>query len=311
MSGDEKKGNGKKKEGDEKKDQTPAKTEFPEWATATVSEGSKTGGMIPVNFQSFKAAYDFCNMMCQTGFLPQAVTTPGQAMAIAIFGQELGIPLMTSFRTIHVVNGKPGLAAEMMLTKFMQRGGTVEWGETSATKCEGLFISKGTPKGFNSMFSIEKAKTAGLASKQVWKNYPEDMLRARCISRGVRGSDPGAIGGSHSPEELGGDVLTDGTVIDVAAEAPVPKDVDLEAPMSAKTGEGQMAQDGTEAEQERPERAQEGQEQAQEAPDQVDAGEQAAEARDEEAAQREQELEDAAAAAPAKPSADDPDGLFG
>lgn len=209
----------------------------PDWTRATVDPATAGKSLIPVNFQSFKAAWDFCVIMCNTGFLPKAVKEPGQAMAIAIFGQELGIPLMTSFRTIHVVNGKPGLAAEMMLTKFMERGGVVKWAETSATKCEGLFISKGVPDGFQSEFTIEKAQKAGLASKDVWKNYPEDMLRARCISRGVRGSDPGAIGGSHSPEELGGDVLTDGTVIDVKPDAPVPTNVDLGAPMTATTPE--------------------------------------------------------------------------
>lgn len=237
MPDDEKKGNGEKGNGKKGDETLPAKKDLPEWVTATVDEGASGRGMIPVNFQSFKAAYDFCNMMTQTGFLPEAVKTPGQAMAIAIYGQELGIPLMTSFRTIHVVNGKPGLAAEMMLTKFMLRGGTVKWGETSGTKCEGVFTSKGTPEGFSSVFTIEKAKTAGLATKQVWKNYPEDMLRARCISRGVRGADPGAIGGSHSPEELGGDILNDGTVINAEPVASVKKDLDLGAPMSAKTGE--------------------------------------------------------------------------
>lgn len=284
-------------------DRTPAKREAPDWTTATVDPATAGKSLIPVNFQSFKAAWDFCKIMTDTGFLPESVKTPGQAMAIAIFGQELGIPLMTSFRTIHVVNGKPGLAAEMMLTKFMERGGSVEWGETSATKCEGVFYSKGTPKGFRSEFTIEMAKDAGLAGKQVWKAYPQDMLRHRCTSRGVRGSDPGAIGGSHSPEELGGDVLTDGAVIDVQPEAPVPKTVDLGAPMSATTPDEKKAPD---AERKAPAPAQEATERVQEAPDQVDVGEQAAELREEDVTETKEEKGTPAPAA----TAGDGSGLF-
>ena len=267
-----------------------ALAEFPEWATATVEEGAPGRGMIPVNFRSFKAAYDFCTMMTKTGFLPEAVKHPGQAMAIAIYGQELGIPLMTSFRTIHVVNGKPGLAAEMMLAKFIQRGGTVKWGATTDEICEGLFISKGTPDGFSASFSIKQANKAGLTSKAVWKNYPQDMLRARCISRGVRGSDPAACAGLHTPEEMGGDMTPEGKIIDADVVAPVPKDVDLSASMKAKKIEEEKAAELSAAEEDS--RHQEGEASPEEEP-----------------TKRQQENEDAATA-PAKPAADDPEGLF-
>ena len=50
-------------------------------------------------------------------------------------------------------------------------------------------------------WTIEQARSAGLAAKDNWKNYPRAMLRARCIAEGVRAVYPAAIGGLLVAEE--------------------------------------------------------------------------------------------------------------
>lgn len=47
------------------------------------------------------------------------------------------------------------------------------------------------------------AKQAGLYREgSGWTKYPEDMLRSRCISRGVRSVFPGCILGHYAPDEV-------------------------------------------------------------------------------------------------------------
>ncbi len=223
---------------EKKKDQTtPAKKEeWPEWARTPMKQGERGTVAIPMNFPTFQAAWDFCSMLVKTGFLPQSVQTPGQAMAIAAYGQELGFPLMSSFRLIHLIKMKPSIASEGMLAKFYQRGGSVDWLETTNEKCVAIFTRKnGNP--FKSTFEIADAKRAGLLSKDNWKNWPKAMLIARCVSQGIRATDPECVNGLHTPDEMGAVEHIDGTVIDVEAEPTVHKDVDLRAPMSATTPE--------------------------------------------------------------------------
>jgi hypothetical protein len=51
-------------------------------------------------------------------------------------------------------------------------------------------------------WTIQQAKTAGLTGKDVWKQYPRAMLRARVISEGIRTVYPGVAVGVYTPEEI-------------------------------------------------------------------------------------------------------------
>src|SRR5688572_15119498 len=61
--------------------------------------------------------------LVDTGFLPKSIRTPAQAAAIILTGRELGIPPMHALRSIHVIEGKPTLAAELQLALFHRKGG--------------------------------------------------------------------------------------------------------------------------------------------------------------------------------------------
>jgi hypothetical protein len=55
-------------------------------------------------------------------------------------------------------------------------------------------------------WTIEDAKRAKLAGKDVWTQYPRAMLWSRCMTEGGRTYCPGLFGGvrAYAPEELGG-----------------------------------------------------------------------------------------------------------
>jgi hypothetical protein len=157
------------------------------------------------------------NMAVRSGFLPQSIKTPEQAVIIMLKGKELNIPPMQAFSSIAVVNGKPTIGAELMLTLIYKNipGAIVDYLETSNKVCT---IEAKRPGGKPSKFSfsIEDAKQANLLGKSVWTQYPAAMLRARCISIMARAMFPDALAGVvYTPEELGAEVDDEGEIVDV------------------------------------------------------------------------------------------------
>ena len=51
-------------------------------------------------------------------------------------------------------------------------------------------------------WSIDRATKAGLTGKSTWKQYPTQMLSARCVSEGVRALYPACLCGMYTPEEV-------------------------------------------------------------------------------------------------------------
>ncbi|MBK8271408.1 MAG: recombinase RecT, partial [Planctomycetes bacterium] len=51
-------------------------------------------------------------------------------------------------------------------------------------------------------WTLETAKEAELAGKDMWKKFPRAMLRARVISEGIRTVFPGVLAGMYTPEEV-------------------------------------------------------------------------------------------------------------
>lgn len=162
--------------------------------------------------------------LIESGFLPQAIKTPAQAVAIIMTGRELGIPTCQALRQINIVQGKPTMAAELMLALAYTHipGFKYELLETTATQCVCKFTRPGhTP--LTHKFTIADAQALGLAGKDNWKKQPATMLRWRTISSGLRLVAPDAIAGVYSPEELAPDVSVNyetGTVIEVIEDAP-------------------------------------------------------------------------------------------
>lgn len=175
--------------------------------------------------QEFATMKELGNMAIKSGFLPTSIKTPEQAVIIMLKGRELGIPPMQAFSSIAVVNGKPTMSAELMLSKIFQAipGAVVNYTRNDNVEC---VISAKRPGGkFTTFsFSMEDAKRANLAGKGPWVTYPAAMLRARAISAMARALFPDALSGVvYTPEEMGAIVNDDGEVVEVPQGEP--KDV--------------------------------------------------------------------------------------
>lgn len=184
-------------------------------------------------------------MLVRSGFLPSAIKTPEQAMAIMLKGRELGIPAMQAFAHISVIQGKPAIGAELMLALIRRTYPNAPI-EIERRDNDGAVIKAGRPgakKLTEFTFTIEDARRAGLLGKSSWQGYPRNMCFWRAISDMARSLYPECLMGcSHTPEELGADVNEEGEVISIdaapareIATAPEGEDVPFEGP-PAKIG---------------------------------------------------------------------------
>lgn len=123
-----------------------------------------------------------------------------QAMSLMLLAQAEGCHPMTAIQDFDVVQGRPARKTHSILARFQAAGGSVAWEEISATRACGTFSHK-QGGSLRVEWTIEQAKKAKLTGKDNWQNYPQAMLRARCIAEGVRAVFPGAIGGMLTVEE--------------------------------------------------------------------------------------------------------------
>jgi hypothetical protein len=129
------------------------------------------------------------------------IKTPDQAMALMLIAQAEGLHPAIAARDYHVIQGRPALKADAMLARFQTAGGKVRWTEYTDKRVAGMFSH---PSGgeVEIDWTIEKARSLGFLSKDNWKNYPRAMMRARCISEGIRTVFPGCVVGVYTPEEV-------------------------------------------------------------------------------------------------------------
>jgi hypothetical protein len=124
-----------------------------------------------------------------------------EAMAIMLLCQAENMHPAIAMRDFHVIQGRPALKADAMLGRFQQAGGSVKWEEYTDERVAGTFSH---PNGGSVLvvWTFEMAKKIGLTGKDNWRNYARAMLRARCVSEGVRTVYPSCVVGVYTPEEV-------------------------------------------------------------------------------------------------------------
>jgi len=115
---------------------------------------------------------------------------------------------MQSFRSIHIIKGKPGLSAQLIAALVLRAGHSYHVTTLTDTRCELMFTRSNSEKYIHA-FTIEDAKQAGLAGGDNWRKYPKAMLFSRCMSAGARVVMPDAITNLYTAEELGANVAID------------------------------------------------------------------------------------------------------
>lgn len=148
--------------------------------------------------------------IARTPFVPQDYRGQPEAVVAAILtGRELGIGPMQSLRDIYMVDGRPVFSASLMLAQMRRKGlrilesvSTSERAWIRAQRADTEEIAE-VEWTFEEASLIDAKPGKKLIEKANWKNYPADMLWARCVGRLARrlGSDLLA-GMVYAAEEL-------------------------------------------------------------------------------------------------------------
>jgi hypothetical protein len=175
----------------------------------------------------------FSTAVAQSGMYKDMRTAAEAAVKLGI-ATELGLGLI-GMSTVHIVEGKPTLGYQAMLT-LVRRSGRYDYRITHRDdqRCSIEWLDRGDVMG-TTEWTIQEAERVGLTknrrgeAKTTWSNYPRMMLTARAVSEGVNAYCPDVMGGAvYTPDEMGAEVGEDGNIVVLAAE--VVKDSDAGGP---------------------------------------------------------------------------------
>lgn len=192
------------------------------------------GGALSLAPMTPPQAWSFAEWLADSPLLPDAYRNrPASVLWALEYGRALGLDVVTTITTIHVIKGKPTQSADLMHSRARDAGHKVRVRQQPGTCTVSIWRSD-DPDFENSVtWTYDDAVTAGLcemrndrpysrSSKgepQNWEKYPRAMLRSRAISECVRTACPEVLHGAiYTPEELGARVDADGAPMEAEVQ---------------------------------------------------------------------------------------------
>lgn len=153
------------------------------------------------------ALVDYSKALAASDLLPADYRGKPANVLVAIeYGKALGLEPMSAIQGITVIKGKPTASASLM-AGLVRRAGHILRVTGDAKRAECVIIRSDDPEfEFKTVWTIDRAKQAGLLKNPVWTTYPDAMLKARAISECARNACSEILAGvQYTPEELGAD----------------------------------------------------------------------------------------------------------
>jgi hypothetical protein len=175
--------------------------------------------------QHMDKLWDLASILVKSSMLPQSIKTPEAAVAIILKGKELGIGPMAAFAGITVIQGKPVVSPQLMLSLINRDGVLTDIKiEDDGETCRVTMKRQGR-SSHTASFSMADAQAMQLAGKDNWRKMPAIMRQWRAVAACARVVCPDVIDGMYTPEEMGASVDEDGAIIDgeiIAEAVPAP-----------------------------------------------------------------------------------------
>lgn len=150
-----------------------------------------------------------------SSIIPKAlIGKPGDVFVVLVTGHEFGLSPMQSLRGLHVIDGKPGMAADLAVALVLKRKDICKYFrlvESTAERASYATWRIGDPQEISMSFTLGEAQLAGLPDKgkddyakanNNWRRFPTAMLRARCSIALARAVYPDIVQGVLENDEL-------------------------------------------------------------------------------------------------------------
>ncbi|MFD9222036.1 recombinase RecT [Streptomyces sp. NPDC060064] len=198
------------------------------------------GGALSLGVMTPHEAWLFASSLADTPLLPDAYRkNPASVLWALEYGRALGLDVVTTITTIHVIKGKPTQSADLMHSRARSAGHKVRIRQEPGQCTVSIWRSDDTEFENQITWTYDDAVTAGLCEirnnrpysrsqkgePQNWEKYPRAMLRSRAIAECVRSACPEVLHGAiYTPEELGARVDAEGLPIEAEIQRlrPVP-----------------------------------------------------------------------------------------
>ena len=150
---------------------------------------------------------------------------PANVLIILAGARSLNVSAFWALQSMHVIEGKLSLSAELMRGLAIRAGHRVKIIKRDMDEAVVEIKRADSDEPYRASFTWKEAQDAGLQNKDNWKKYRRAMLVARATSIAMRDECPDVLYGViYTPDELGAIEGEDGS-IEVPADTPTAEEV--------------------------------------------------------------------------------------
>jgi hypothetical protein len=159
---------------------------------------SNQSGMALMSFQEMEKSAE---VMAKSQLFP-AWNTKEKMLSLMLLCRSEGIDPIRAVNRYDNIKGRVTKRAKAKLEDFFAAGGKVEWLESSDKCAKAIFTPPNGGKPLTHEYNWQDVVKAGNQSKDNYRNYPKEMLRARLVSGALEMVWPQAGGLMYTPEEV-------------------------------------------------------------------------------------------------------------
>jgi hypothetical protein len=160
----------------------------------------------------FQAQVEMAKYLAGSSLLPAHLRgQPANVFVVLQGARALDVSAFWALQSMHVIEGKLSMAAELMRALVNRAGHRVTVVERSSQRAVVEIQRSDRTEPYRAEFTWEDAKAAKLTGKTNWQGYPKSMMVARATAIAVRDECPDVLFGMvYTPDELGAVTDEDG-----------------------------------------------------------------------------------------------------
>lgn len=164
---------------------------------------------------SFDQQMRMAEILAASTLLPKHLRgQPANVLVVMQGARALNIPAFWAFQSLHVIEGRLSMAADLMRALVLAAGHTFRVVERTRERAVVEIHRKDRDTPYRADYTYQEAVEAKLVDKANWKGYRRAMLVARATGIAVRDECPEVLFGVlYTPDELGVDTDGDGNPV--------------------------------------------------------------------------------------------------